>query len=199
MPRKAFKRDPPGIVMRRLVTGTLLRKVLYGGRDVPWPRDSQAGSKFTPAQTAHNRRMEWGFKVREFVMYRTFRYSELFALTREFVQQNGPWVGEGREDDIKLIKAWEAFMYDAREKMGRSKWVMRETDEPEEIARRAAEAKAEERHFKMLKAGVCPLCAGDLPCAECGIEEWKIVSARLKREGEERRAEKRRAKEMAGG
>lgn len=154
--RKPVVVDEWHVIARRKKLAKMLREILYGG---------------LPPRVPGRRVDTWAWSVREFVRLRDFRYSDLLAEARWFVQNHGsPDVTECTtkndlmELDLELLQAFEKYLRARRvdlETWRRSTRALSEQEKLEGIA--AAEAKS------LALLGVCAVCGNDLPCSGCGM------------------------------
>ena len=145
-------------IARRRDLAELLREILYGGVRVKVPK--------------YRIEKVWCWTVREFVRLRDFRYSELLAEARRFVETYGHIEplppASSRTDvlelDLDVVKAFEKYLRERRTELNtweHSTRVRSMKVKLEECA--AVEAK------RLALLGVCAICGGELPCKPCDL------------------------------
>ena len=156
--------DDPNVIVKRVKAAKVLRAVLYGGHEV----------------RVCNARIDcvWAWTVREFVMLRDFRYSELLDEARRFVSLYGhvdPLPAGSPEKevldlDLELVKAFERYMRSRRTEL--ETWRKRPAECLTQQQILEGIATVEAKRLSLL--GICPICGGDLPCEPCKLPAVQI-------------------------
>ena len=176
MPRRPIKRyDPyPVIVKRTRFIEKHIRPILYGTFPEKAPMDctgaihKKTGKKLTQSAARRMRVSTWGWKIREFVMLRAFRYVDLRQQALAFVAKHGPWKDCTLAGDLELFIAWHTQVSEVRTRLKLWKNQPSETSTLGEIA----ESKIASETKNALRVGVCPLCGFDLPCSVCKVPNY---------------------------
>lgn len=177
--RRPFGHDPWHVIARRMKMAEKIRGLLYGtypneaGLDTTGAVNYKTGEPLKPAAMRQKRVSYWASLVAEFVRDRSFRYWEILRECNILVEnRGGPWRHDPLptlDEDKALMILWATHMRAKRKEEGRHlKGVA-------DHAKDKFNAMAKSQATDLILQGVCPGCAGDLPCADCDIPAMEIV------------------------
>lgn len=162
--RRPVLTDDWHVIVRRTKAAKLMRQILYGGHEVK-VREARIKSV-------------WAWTVREFVMLRDFRYSDLLNEARRFVHTYGhvePLPAGSTEQevldlDLELVKAFESYLKERRTELQTWKKHPGVNEPVSDVIQRIAVDEVK----RLAILGICGSCGDDLPCAECGLPAVKF-------------------------